>query len=179
MDWSTFLADQLDTHTFSVMWYWIVVAVYWSMMGHWVMGVPFDVMFYARRYGGEMQTDFEDLSHLNARRLARFVDEGGYFMAGFSSFLLTSIAVMGFYYQKEFSQGLFFLLFPTFFVGLLTVRTAQKILREDLRGERLYNRMWWQRVINQAIGLMAIIATAVWWLYLIYLSILDEHYYGY
>ena len=46
--------------SFSNLWYWIALAVLWSTVSHWVLGVPFDmVQRAAPATAGRRETDLE------------------------------------------------------------------------------------------------------------------------
>ena len=57
MDWYQTIFELIDMRSFSNLWYWIVLAVLWSSVSHWVLGVPFDMVQRAKRHGGKSLDD--------------------------------------------------------------------------------------------------------------------------
>ena len=128
MDWYDSIFELIDLRSFSNLWYWIALAVTWSMTSHWVLGVPYDMVTRARRHGGAAQSDMETIVHINVARLTYIAEVSGVWLAGFVGFGLTVLAVLGFYYGVEFAQALFLILAPISIVGALSLRTARRVL---------------------------------------------------
>jgi len=163
VDWYDTVFELIDMRSFSNLWFWIVLAVMWSSMSHWVLGVPWDMVLRTRkRADPEAQSDLETMVRINTGRILLIASESGLLLAAFGSFVLTSLALLGFYYGNEFSQALFLLGFPMTLVGLSSIATARRIRREELAGEALFNRMRRHRVLTQAIGMISIFVTAMW-----------------
>lgn len=148
--------------SFSNLWFWIALAVVWSSASHWVLGVPFDLVQRARRIEGQAMTDLEDLTRINVNRLLYISRVSGLWLMGFSCFLLTSLAILGFVYGVEFAQAVFLLGFPMSMVGLLNLSTARLIETEEARGEVLCKRLTRCRLYTQMIGTVSIFVTALW-----------------
>lgn len=148
--------------SFSNLWFWIALAVAWSSASHWVLGVPFDMVTRARRAGGVYVSDLEELTRINVNRLLFISSVSGLWLIGFSAFVLTSCALLGFVYFVEFAQALFLLAFPMSLVWLLSIRTALRIRREDAGGELLCKRLSRHRMAVQGIGTLSIFVTALW-----------------
>jgi hypothetical protein len=74
-------------------------------------------------------------------------------------------AILGFGYGNEVAQALFLLGFPLTGVGILSLRTAQRIRAEATRGEALIARISRHRLAVQAIGMVSIFVTAMWGMY--------------
>ena len=49
MDWYDTVFEVIDMRSFSNLWYWIGLAVLWSSVSHWVLGVPYDSILRAKR----------------------------------------------------------------------------------------------------------------------------------
>lgn len=163
MDWYDTVFELIDMRSFSNLWFWIVLAVMWSSMSHWVLGVPWDMVLSARKRGSEDRlAEMEVMVRINTKRILMIADESGLLMAGFGSFVLTALGLMGFVYGNEFSQALFLLGFPMSLVGLLSIFTARRIHRDGLTGEALYAALRRHRVLTQAVGVLSIFATAMW-----------------
>ncbi len=154
--------ELIDMRSFSNLWFWIVLAVTWSTVSHWVLGVPWDMVLRARRGDEQGIADLHDLIRINTNRILYIASETGLLLSGFACFLLTSMFLLGFIYDNQFSQAVFLLFFPISMVAILSVGTAQAIKAQDLRNEALCKRLHKHRVITQIIGMLAIFATAMW-----------------
>lgn len=151
--------------SFSNLWFWIALAVVWSTASHWVLGVPYDMVSRARRNGGQAAEDLEDLVRINTNRLLYISTVSGLWLLGFTCFVLTGLALLGFFYRVEFAQALFLLAFPMSIVGILNLSTARLIQQEQAQGEALWRRLSRHRTWVQAIGMVAIFVTALWGMY--------------
>lgn len=157
--------ELIDLRSFSNLWFWIALAVVWSSTSHWVLGVPYDMVLRARRHGGKAITDLEEMSRINADRLLFIARTSGLWLLGFLFFLLTALAVMGFYYRVEFAQAVFLLAMPLSLVGALSIATARRIENGEGKGEALERRLHRHRLMTQLIGMVAIFVTAMWGMY--------------
>jgi len=155
--------ELIDMRSFSNLWYWIALAVLWSTTSHWVLGVPFDMVLRARRQGGgEAQRDLEDMVRINAGRILHIADTLGPWLLAFASFVLTSLAILGFLYWVEFAQAVFLLLFPLSLVALMSLRTARRIRAREAKGEELRRILMRHRFWTQVVGMISIFVTAMW-----------------
>lgn len=165
VDWWGTLREVIDMRSFSSIWYWMAVAVVWSSASHFVMGVPYDMVVRARRRGGEAARDLRDLARINANRLLQFDEAGGAAFLGLLAFVLSTLAILGFWYGIEFAQAVLLIAGPLVPVGMLTVRLARRVAREGLEGEALCRRIGITRFWIQLTGLVALCLTAGWGVY--------------
>lgn len=165
MDWYETIFELIDMRSFSNLWFWIALAVVWSTASHWVLGVPYDMVARARKYGGQAESDLEDLVRINTNRLLFIGQVSGLWLLGLTCFILTGLALLGFVYSVEFAQAVFLLGCPMSLVGALNLSTARLIQSEQAQGEQLWKRLARHRVYVQAIGMVAIFATALWGMY--------------
>ncbi len=165
MDWYSTVFELIDMRSFSNLWFWIALAVTWSTASHWVMGVPFDMIGRARKYGGQVETDLEDIVRIYSNRLVYIAQISGLWLLGITCFVITGLCILGFYYRIEFAQALFLLGFPMSFVGALNMSLARTISDQQLTGEALRIRLTRHRTIIQSIGMVSIGVTAVWGMY--------------
>jgi hypothetical protein len=165
LDLTDALFELIDMRSFSNLWFWIALAVMWSTAFHWVLGVPYDMVLRARRFGGNAVNDMEDLVRINVGRLLYIGHMSGLWLAGLTCFMLTGLALLGFVYWVEFAQALFLLFAPMTLVGLLSLNTARLIQDEAASGEVLYKRLFRHRVFVQLIGMVSIFVTAMWGMY--------------
>jgi hypothetical protein len=162
LDWTRLIFDLIDLRSFSNLWYWIALAVTWSSASHWVLGVPYDMVLRARRFGGQSEADLHDIVRVNVSRILFIVDEAGIILMTLLAFVLTSLAILGFYYRSEFCQALLLILFPLSIVALMSVSTARKIRAAGDTGEALHRRLALHRVTVQVLGMISIFVTAFW-----------------
>ena len=163
MDWYESVFELIDMRSFSNLWFWIALAVLWSSVSHWVLGVPWDMVLRAKKdQEGEAVDDLMAMVRINVNRILYIAEASGLLIIGFITFALTVMFILGFFYRMEFAQALFLLGFPTSMVGLLSVATARKIRRDEPEGAALYKRLVTHRVITQGIGMLSIFVTAIW-----------------
>ncbi|MEM9637287.1 MAG: component of SufBCD complex [Pseudomonadota bacterium] len=157
--------ELIDMRSFSNLWFWIALAVLWSTASHWVLGVPYDMVLRARRYGGQAEQDLEDMVRINTNRLLFIANVSGLWLLGLGCFLLTALGVLGFFYALEIAQALFLLGLPMSIVGLLSLSTARLIHQELTTGEALRRRLTRHRLYVQITGIISIFVTALWGMY--------------
>lgn len=162
MDLYQTLYEQIDMRSFSNLWFWIALAVFWSTTSHWVLGVPYDLILRAKRQGGEALADLEDIVRINTNRLLHIAAVSGLWLLAIICFMLATLAITGFVYHLEFSQAVFTLMFPGALVGLMSLSTARRIRDEDASGEILFRRLMRHRFYTQLIGMLSIFLTALW-----------------
>lgn len=165
MNWTNTLFEVIDMRSFSNLWFWIALAVVWSSVSHWVLGVPFDMIQRARKQGGQAEIDLYDMVRINVNRLLYIAQVSGLVLLASLSFFLTSLAIMAFAYGVEIAQALFLLAFPMTLVGALSLSTSKVIARDQPEGEALYARLSKHRVITQFIGMISIFVTAMFGMY--------------
>lgn len=152
--------------SFSNLWYWISLAVLWSSVSHWVLGVPFDTILRARR--GKPETamqDFENLTRINVNRILYIADVSGLWIALFGSMFLTALGISAFMYDIEFSQAVFLMAGPMTILAGMSVQTARLIRENSLQGEALIQKLLRHRFFTQLIGVASIFVTAMYGMY--------------
>lgn len=165
MNWTITLFEVIDMRSFGNLWFWIALAVMWSTVSHWVLGVPFDLIQRARKTGGEAEVDLHDLVRINVNRLLYIGRVSGLVLLGFLAFVHTSLVILGFVYGIELAQAVFLLAFPMTLVGALSLSSAKAIVTQQPQGEALYARLAKHRIITQFIGMLSIFVTAMWGMY--------------
>ncbi|PWK62551.1 component of SufBCD complex [Roseicyclus mahoneyensis] len=163
MDFLDLVTQVIDLRSFSNLWYWIVLAILWSTLSHWVLGVPFHIVQRARRGDEDSLRDMRALAEINARRILDFAELSGIAMVAASCFVVTSLVILGWGYRVEFCQALVLLLLPLILVTALSVRTAM-VLR-DTGFENLAIRLRNHRLLVQGVGIVFIFVTALWGMY--------------
>lgn len=165
MNWYQTVFELIDMRSFSNLWFWIALAVVWSSASHWVLGVPFDMVQRARRHGDRAMANLEDIVRINVDRTLYIARVSGLWLLGFGFFVLTSLAILGFYYEVEFAQALFLLSFPMSLVALLSLSTARLLVEQNLHGEALCKRLQRHRLWTQVIGMISVFVTSMWGMY--------------
>lgn len=148
--------------SFSNLWFWIALAVLWSSTSYWVLGVPYDMIQQARREGGPVQQDLQDLVRINATRLLAMVDRGGLVAVALLCFWLTGLAMLAFYYDVEFAQALFLLFAPMTLVVWQSIRTCRHIMAGGMDPDTLHRALIRHRRVTQVIGMVSIFVTAMY-----------------
>ena len=166
MDWYDSVFEVIDMRSFSNLWYWIGLAVLWSSVSHWVLGVPYDSIMRARRgKPPEAMGDLHDLVRVNVNRILFIAEISGTWIVLFGSAILTALAIAAFYYGVEFAQAVFLLIGPLALLGLLSYRTARRIRRDHPEDGELVRRLIRLRFLTQLIGVVAIFFTAMYGMY--------------
>lgn len=129
------------------------------------MGVPFDLVVRARRVGGQSEQDLLDIVRINANRLLYIVETSGLFIMAICCFVLTGLAILGFFYEVEFAQAVFLLLFPMCFVLLINIRAAHRLMQQEATVENVSKTLTRCRTFTQIIGMFTILITAFWGMY--------------
>jgi hypothetical protein len=165
VDWMKLITDMIDMRSFSSLWYWLAVAVYWSLSSHWVLGVPQDMIHRAHRIGGAAVSDLEAIVRINTQRMLYYAQEGALVLIGVSTFLTTVLAILGFGYDVEFAQALLFFFVPAILQGLLAIRSSRRIEAGEGQGAALFRRLFRHRISVQVLGMVCIFVTALYGMY--------------
>ena len=165
MDWYHLIFELIDLRSFSNLWYWIALAVLWSSVSHFVMGVPFDMITRARRHGGEAMDDLEHMAKINANRLLFISRNAGLWLIAFTCFALTLLSMLAVFYAVEFAQAVLLMFAPMVLVSYLTLRTAFAIETNAPKGEAMIRHLMRHRFVTQLIGIVSIFVTAMFGMY--------------
>lgn len=165
MDFYRTIFEVIDLRSFSNLWYWIGLALVWSSLSHWVMGIPYDMLQRARRSGGQADRDFEDMVRISVNRIGLISRISGSWMLVIGSAAITALGTMGFVYQIEFAQAVFLLGLPLCIVAALSFRAAHKIEENQLTGDPLKDHLGRLRFWIQIVGIVSLTVTAFWGMY--------------
>ena len=157
--------EVIDMRSFSNLWYWVALAVLWSSASHWVMGIPHDMIYRARREGGQAEVDLVDMARIYANRVLHVVDSALMFVVGFGCFWFTALGALAFWYDVEFAQAVFFLMGTMTIVIWHSIRTARKVTLIAPEGEPLYRTLMWHRRVTQLVGMLALLVTSMYGMY--------------
>ncbi|MEO1638354.1 MAG: component of SufBCD complex [Pseudomonadota bacterium] len=165
LDWTDTILRVIELRTFSSIWYWLVVIVAWAMASHWLIGVPFDMLFRARKANSPAIEDLEGMVDLQVRRITMLDDMVGPLAIALGAFVVSGLGMMGFVYGFEMAQGAFVLLAPLSIVGLVNLRLAQRLRRTPLQGRDLVRHLFRMRLFTQVIGAISLFFTAMYGMY--------------
>ncbi|MGX9350316.1 component of SufBCD complex [Shimia sp. W99] len=165
MNWHQTVFELIDMRSFSNLWFWIALAVFWSSASHWVLGVPWDMVLRAKRVGAQAEIDLQDMVRINTNRILYIARVSGLWLLALACFVLTGLAVLGWFYAVEFAQAVFLLMFPMSFVGAMSISTANRIQVEEATGELLRKRLGRHRFWVQFVGMISIFVTSLWGMY--------------
>lgn len=152
----------IDLGSFSSLWYWIGVAIIWSTVSHWVLGVPYDMITRAKRHGGQAEADLHDMVRINVNRQLNVAAVAGIWLIAILFFALSMLGALGFIYRIEVAQAIFLIVFPMSFVGALSVSTSRLIAATSPEGAALYAVLTRHRLWTQIIGMIAIFITGLY-----------------
>lgn len=165
MNWNDDIFRLIGMGTFSNIWYWLALAVTWSTVSHWIIGVPFDMINNARRRSGQATQDLEILIDINVRRLLAISDMAGAWIIGFTFFVITGLATTGFYYGLELAQGIFCLVLPLTVVGKMNMSKSRRYAESRPEGEALARDLLRLRFWIQVVAVISIFLTAMYGMY--------------
>jgi hypothetical protein len=152
----------IDLRSFTSVWFWIVVAVFWSRASHTIFDVPYDMVLRARRRGGADASDLEALVAIQLRRRQAILASAGPMIALVWATGLSMLVVLGFGYGIEMAQALSLLAVPATLVAGLRLRLMLRLQRASHDTEALCKALTWHRTGVQGIGIAAILATTLW-----------------
>ncbi len=162
MNWYQTVFDLIDMRSFSNLWYWIALGVIWSSASHWVLGVPYDLVYRARREQGQALDDLETLVRINVDRMLHASRSYGPTLIGVTSFLVTVLGILGFFYHLEFAQAVLFLFVPLLILGYLSLRASVKVEAGEGHGDALFRRLFRHRLSVQILGMLSIFVTSLY-----------------
>ena len=157
-----FYSEVIGSRSFASVWYWIVFALIWTRTTHWTLGVPYEDARMAQRLGGQHQIDFETMIDINTRKTVAMFAEYNVIMTALATFLLATIFMLGFYFNIQFMQAGFLLLFPLSVIGVMSVRFAFRLAGDPLTGKPLFKAYVFHRRLKQIIGGVAILIATFW-----------------
>jgi hypothetical protein len=113
VDFFDLVTEVIDLRSFSNLWYWIVLAIMWSSLSHWTLGVPYHIVARARRGDQRAVHDMQALARDQRRaRPRRSPTSPPRSCWGSRCSSPRGLAVTGWLYRVEFLQALFLLDVP-------------------------------------------------------------------
>lgn len=151
----------IEFDSFWNIWFWVMVVVSWSVTCHWTIGVPFDLIVLANRYGGKWADQCEMVAQANIDRMCYYIERGGVYFIAVIAFFIAILATFGFYFDMEFSKALTLLLTPLIAVQFLGARLAVKARNNGWEGKILRKALTRRRFWNQVIGVTSVFMLSV------------------
>lgn len=162
MDWTDAIARVIELDTFASVWYWLAVIVTWSVASNWLIGIPFDVLFRARKCDEGPLADLEALVDVNVRRIVNANRILGTSIAALIAFCLSGLGMMGFSYGWELAQGVVILAAPLTVIVVINVRLAVQLHTTPLAGRDLVRRLFFVRLWTQIVAMVTMFFTAMY-----------------
>ncbi|NNU80734.1 hypothetical protein HMH01_09825 [Halovulum dunhuangense] len=158
----------MDFGSFWTVWFWICHVATWSVLSHFALGVPFDMILEVNREKSEDGPWARATEALILAQVFRYTALGrryGVVLTGVTAFLVTVLLTFSVMEQMELARALATILLPMTVIYATSLQTAFRIERRGLRGADLRGAVRFQRLVNQLIGLLAImaaVALAIW-----------------
>ncbi|WP_313352131.1 hypothetical protein [Paracoccus sp. (in: a-proteobacteria)] len=164
----------LDSRSFGSIWFWVILTFAWTMAGRRILGVPSDVITRAIGIDPGPEDDPAALRLLDWLSLTlprwRIDQREGAILLGLGSFLLTTLAILGFGYGLEMAQALVLLILPFALLFALELRLAGRLravlaraevgLPANEAGVQAARQMRRHRVVITALSILAVALTA-------------------
>ena len=157
----------IDLRSFSSVWFWIVVALFWSAVTQTILGASYDVIIRARKSGGQSMDDLHMLVDIHVRRAIKLMTRVGHWIVAFVAASLSAVFVLAFGYGLELAQAVFLLMLPLTIIRLMGLRLAFRVDRQNLRGDQLIRALLRHRLWIQLLGVITIFVTAIWGMLLV------------
>lgn len=172
------LIGVLASRSFSTIWFWLALIGMWSAAGRTVIGVPAEILARARLAQSRGETEgpetlaLLDWLSLNLPRWRLGPREGAMFLA-VTSFLLSSLAILGFGFRLELAQALTLVGFPFWVLFWMRVALARRLTPllaaaqdgsaslEDAVAATI-NRMVWHRRFATTLAMVSVLLTVLW-----------------
>lgn len=152
----------IDIRSFGSIWFWIVVALFWSAVTQTILGASYDLIVRARRSGGQSLSDLQVIVEIQSRRITVLIDRVGHWVVAFVGAGLALTFMLAFVYRIELAQAIFVLLLPLSIIRLMTLRLAYKVQRQKLQGDLLIRALLRHRFWLQLLGVLTIFSAAIW-----------------
>ncbi|ARO14187.1 hypothetical protein BVG79_00835 [Ketogulonicigenium robustum] len=151
--------DIISPRSFTSVWYWIGLALVWSIASGRAMGLSWDLVRRARKGDADARRDLDDAARIEIGRIARLTDKSGLFVTALIGFCSISLILLGWVYNVEFFRALTCLYLTWLALGLLDLRWALRIFHDEATGEPLRQRLVRLHWARQGVALVAVLVT--------------------
>ncbi len=153
------IGEAISLRSFSSLWYWIGVAVFWIAATGRVLGMSFAAVSRARG-GGIALAQLETMTHIAAQIWSAGWQKWQVLWVAISAAMLVGLSLLAFSYGIELAQAVWFLAMPYLMILALQLRLALRILAQNISDEALIQAMYRFRITVQIIGFIFIFLTA-------------------
>jgi uncharacterized membrane protein len=143
----------------------MAVIVTWAVASNWLLGVPFDILYRARKLRAPQLGDLEALVDVNVRRIVEIEAFLGVAIAAMITFCLTILVLLGAFYHVELAQGLLALAAPLTLIMVMNMRLAHQLHAAPLSGRELVQTLFRVRLWTQVVSMIALFFTAMYGMY--------------
>lgn len=154
--------DLITLRSFSNIWYWLMVTVYWGHVMQAPLGVPAEYLRAARAGDRVAAADLSTLAVIGARRRLGDEARSPAWRVALWAFLLTALGSLSLGYGIEIAQAVFLIAAPAGLVAWFTDHAARRILTSaDPTGEAgpILGQL---KLRLQILGIVAVFVTALW-----------------
>ena len=152
------IGEAISLRSFSSLWYWVAVAVFWIAATGRVLGISFASVNRARG-GGLALMQLETMTQIAVQIWVAGWQKWQVLWVALSAATLVGLSLLAFSYGIELAQALWFLVFPYLMIMALQLRLALRILGDDVGDKALITMMYRFRIKVQLIGFTIISLT--------------------
>lgn len=152
--------DLISMRSFSSLWFWLFIGVFWARVMQAPMGVPVDLVRQAQMGEPEALADLEALSGVRIHHEQAVARSLGIWRGAAWAFALALLAGLAFVYGVELAQAGFAIVAPFALVQAFTARAAVRMAQVPdmpalIRAHKVLRRQ------VQAVGVAAVFLTTI------------------
>lgn len=155
----------IDTITFLNVWYWVFLALFWSLITNWTFGVSVWAIKRAKSSAEDLSLA-ATLARRSIARTARMSENPPLFHWTLQAFILGAILTLGVFRGNEIAQGFLFIALPMLGFAFWRGRVALRLAKAALTDEALLREIAFVRRVKQALGVISIGAAATYSIWL-------------
>lgn len=160
MQWYELLFSMISTRSFSVLWFWIALIGFWTVVTRRVMGVPHDLVL-AARLDARAADDVLWLARFDVRRRLALPAVQRVAMVAGAAFVLSALLALALS-GLEAAQALLLMLAPWVGIEGMRHRLAHRLDAEAPDARTLVHRLVWHRIAVQGVATLSVSATLLW-----------------
>lgn len=160
MQWYELVFSAISLRSFSVLWFWIALAGFWTIVTRHVMGVPLDLILNARQ-DARAAEDMMWLARFHVRRRLAVPALWRVALVAAVAFALSTLLALALA-GLDAAQALFLMGAPWTMIEVLRQRLAHRLAAEAPNAETLANLLLWHRITVQVIASASIFVTLGW-----------------
>ncbi|QUS35468.1 hypothetical protein [Falsirhodobacter algicola] len=160
MQWYDLFLSLISLRSFSVLWYWIALWFFWSVVTRRVLGVPGELAIRAQSDPRAAEEALWFARFEVRRRMAVSAPRRmiAVTLLAFAASALLTLALSG----LEAAQALLPFLLPWILIEALRERLARRLMRDAPGAEALAGLLIWHKIAMQAIAGGTIFLTFIW-----------------